>query len=314
MRYLCSNDFLETEGSDEPITDQDPIADLCFDLDIDKVENIISGHLKTIIIRHSVILNVEGLEKRFGGITALTDYSVKIRRGELVGLIGPNGAGKTTVFNLLSGVLKPTGGRIYFNNKDITRLRPDQNTALGIARTFQNIRLFKELSVLDNIKVAFHMRLGRGFWKTLFHTSAYRQAEIEMQQRSHEIMELFGLASVKDIPAKNLPYGIQRRVEIARAMATLPKLLLLDEPSAGLNPSETEELVKILQNIHRKNDLTIFLVEHDMKLIMAVCQKIQVIDRGRMLTMGAPDDVRHDLRVIEAYLGKSGRGNLDAQD
>ena len=262
------------------------------------------------ISTNSDLLNVEDLEKRFGGITALTDYSVNIRRGELVGLIGPNGAGKTTVFNLLSGVLKPTGGRIYFNNRDITRLRPDQNTALGIARTFQNIRLFKELSVLDNIKVAFHMRLGKGFWKTLFHTSAYRRAEIAMQQRSHEIMELFGLVSVKDTPAKNLPYGIQRRVEIARAMATLPKLLLLDEPSAGLNPSETEQLVKILQNIHRKIDLTIFLVEHDMKLIMAVCQKIQVIDRGRMLTMGAPDDVRHDLRVVEAYLGKSCRGNL----
>ncbi len=262
---------------------------------------------------NSALLNVEGLEKRFGGITALTDYSVQIQRGELVGLIGPNGAGKTTVFNLLSGVLKPTGGRIYFNNRDITRQRPDQNTALGIARTFQNIRLLKELSVLDNIKVACHMRLGRGFWKTLFHTSAYRQAEIEIQQRSHEIMELFGLASVKDTLAKNLPYGIQRRVEIARAMATLPKLLLLDEPSAGLNPSETEELVKILQDIRRKNDLTIFLVEHDMKLIMTVCQKIQVIDRGRMLTMGAPDDVRQDLRVIEAYLGKSGRGSLNAK-
>ncbi len=261
---------------------------------------------------NSILLNVEGLEKRFGGITALTDYSVKIQRGELIGLIGPNGAGKTTVFNLLSGVLKPTAGRICFNDRDITRLRPDQNAALGIARTFQNIRLFKELSVLDNIKVALHMRLGRGLWKTLFHTSAYRHAEIEMQQRSYEIMELFGLASEKDIPAKNLPYGIQRRVEIARAMATLPKLLLLDEPSAGLNPSETEELARIIQNIHRNNNLTIFLVEHDMKLIMAVCQKIQVIDRGRMLTMGTPDDVRQDLRVIEAYLGKSDRSNIDA--
>ena len=260
---------------------------------------------------NSVLLNVEGLEKRFGGISALTDYSVKIRRGELVGLIGPNGAGKTTVFNLLSGVLKPTGGRIYFNNRDITRLRPDQNTALGIARTFQNIRLFKELSVLDNIKVAFHRRLGKGLWKTLVHTSAYRRAEGQMQQRAHEIMEIFGLGPVKEIPAKNLPYGIQRRVEIARAMATLPKLLLLDEPSAGLNPSETEELVKILRDIHRKGDLTIFLVEHDMKLIMAVCQKIQVIDRGRMLTMGVPEEIRNDLRVIEAYLGKSARDNLD---
>ena len=259
---------------------------------------------------NSVLLNVEGLQKRFGGISALSDYSVKIRRGELVGLIGPNGAGKTTVFNLLSGVLKPTGGHIYFNNRDITRLRPDQNAALGIARTFQNIRLFKELSVLDNIKVAFHMRLGKGFWKTLIHSSAYQRAEGQMHHRCHEIMEIFGLEPVKEIPAKNLPYGIQRRVEIARAMATLPKLLLLDEPSAGLNPSETEELVKILRDIHRKANLTIFLVEHDMKLIMAVCQKIQVIDRGRMLTMGVPEDVRNDSCVIEAYLGKSARGNL----
>ncbi len=261
---------------------------------------------------NTVLLNVEGLEKRFGGISALTDYNIKIYGGELVGLIGPNGAGKTTVFNLLSGVLKPTSGRIYFNNQDITRLRPDQNTALGIARTFQNIRLFKDLTVLDNIKVAFHMRLGMGFWKTLVHTSDYRRAESQMQRKSREIMELFGLMPVKDIPAKNLPYGIQRRVEIARAMATLPKLLLLDEPSAGLNPSETEELVKILQNIHSKDNLTIFLVEHDMKLIMAVCQKIQVIDRGRMLTMGVPEEVRRDLRVIEAYLGKSARDSEDA--
>ncbi|MGD8294358.1 MAG: ABC transporter ATP-binding protein [Desulfobacterales bacterium] len=260
----------------------------------------------------TVLLNVEGLEKRFGGISALTDYNVKICRGELVGLIGPNGAGKTTVFNLLSGVLKPTGGRIYFNNQDITRLRPDQNTALGIARTFQNIRLFKDLTVLDNIKVAFHMRLGKGFWKTLVHASDYRHAESHMQRKSNEIMDLFGLMPVKDIPTRNLPYGIQRRVEIARAMATLPKLLLLDEPSAGLNPSETEELVKVLQHIHRKANLTIFLVEHDMKLIMAVCQKIQVIDRGRMLTMGVPEEVRRDLRVIEAYLGKSARDSKDA--
>ena len=253
----------------------------------------------------TILLNVENLEKRFGGIIALDGYNVRICAGELVGLIGPNGAGKTTVFNLLSGVLNPTRGRIYFNGRDITRLRPDEDTTLGIARTFQNIRLFKELSVLDNIKIAFHMRLGKGFWQTLFHTPAYRRAEMEMARRANEFLALFDLTGTKDTAAKNLPYGLQRRVEIARAMATGPKLLLLDEPSAGLNPSETDELQKILLKIHKTYALTIFLVEHDMKLIMNVCQKIQVIDRGRMLAYGHPDEVRRDQRVIEAYLGKS---------
>jgi branched-chain amino acid transport system ATP-binding protein len=262
---------------------------------------------------NSVLLKVEGLEKRFGGIIALADYDVEIRPGELVGLIGPNGAGKTTVFNLLSGVLKPNQGRIFFNGRDITRLRPDQNAALGIARTFQNIRIFKELSVIDNVKVAFHIRMGRGFWKTLMHTSDYRYSENEMEQKSHEILELFDLEALKAQPAKNLPYGIQRRVEIARAMASMPKLLLLDEPSAGLNTAETDELVKTLRKIHDTYGLTIFIVEHDMKLIMTICQRIQVIDRGHMLSMGTPEDVRHDQRVIEAYLGKSGNGAQYAQ-
>ena len=259
------------------------------------------------------ILKVEGLEKRFGGIIALTDYDVEIRPGELVGLIGPNGAGKTTVFNLLSGVLKPSKGHIFFNGQDITHLRPHQNAAIGIARTFQNIRLFKELSVIDNIKVAYHMRMGHGFWKTLVHTSDYRHSEKEIQRKSHEILELFDLKAVAEQPARYLPYGIQRRVEVARAMATLPKLLLLDEPSAGLNPSETDELVGTLVNIHASYGLTIFVVEHDMKFIMTICQRIQVIDRGRMLTTGTPEDVCHDQRVIEAYLGKSGNGGRCAQ-
>ena len=257
--------------------------------------------------RETVLLKVENLEKRFGGITALNGYNVTICAGELVGLIGPNGAGKTTVFNLLSGVLSPTRGRIYFNGRDTTGLRPDQNTDLGIARTFQNIRLFKELSVSDNIKIAFDMRLGKGLWQTLFHTPAYRNAEREMDRRADEFLDLFDLTAIKDMAAKNLPYGLQRRVEIARAMATRPKLLLLDEPSAGLNPSETDELQNILLRIHGAYGLTTFLVEHDMKLIMGICQKIQVIDRGRMLSFGRPDEVRRDQQVIEAYLGKSAR-------
>lgn len=262
---------------------------------------------------NAVLLKVEGLEKRFGGIVALADYDVEIRPGELVGLIGPNGAGKTTVFNLLSGVLKPTDGRIFYDGQDITRLRPDQNAAMGIARTFQNIRLFNELSVIDNVKVAFHMRIGSGFWKTLFHTPGYRSAEYEMERKSREFLELLDLQAIKDEPVKNLPYGVQRRVEIARAMATLPKLLLLDEPAAGLNLNETDDLIKTIRTIHDKYGLTIFLVEHDMKFVMTICQRIQVIDQGRMLTMGSPEDIRNNPQVIEAYLGKSNGGQC-AQD
>ena len=253
----------------------------------------------------SALLQVEDLSKQFGGIVALDGFNIQIHAGEMVGLIGPNGAGKTTVFNLLSGVLNPTRGQIYFDGRETTGRRPDENTFLGIARTFQNIRLFKELSVGDNIKVAFHMRLGTGFWQTLFHTPTYRRAELEIERKASEYLELFDLTAMRDTAAKNLPYGLQRRVEIARAMATRPKLLLLDEPSAGLNPSETDELKKVLQNIHRTYGLTIFLVEHDMKLIMNICQKIQVIDQGRMLAYGSPDEVRRNAQVVEAYLGKS---------
>jgi branched-chain amino acid transport system ATP-binding protein len=255
--------------------------------------------------RENALLKVENLEKRFGGIIALDGYNISIHAGELVGLIGPNGAGKTTVFNLLSGVLSPTRGRIMFSGQDITHRRPDQNTVLGIARTFQNIRLFNDLSVIDNIKIAFHLRLGKGFWPTLFHTPGYRRAEKKMERRADEFLELFDLTAIKDTVAKNLPYGLQRRVEIARAMATFPKLLLLDEPSAGLNPRETDELQKILLHIHEAYGLTIFLVEHDMQLIMNICEKIQVIDRGRMLSFGRPTDVRRDQKVIDAYLGRS---------
>ncbi len=253
----------------------------------------------------SALLQVKDLSKRFGGIVALDGFNIRIHSGELVGLIGPNGAGKTTVFNLLSGVLRPSRGQVFFDGMNITGRRPDENTYLGIARTFQNIRLFKELSVSDNIKVAFDMRLGKGFWPTLFHTPAYRRSELEMERKADEYLELFDLVAIRDTATGNLPYGLQRRVEIARAIATRPKLLLLDEPSAGLNPSETDELQNVLQDIHRSQGLTIFLVEHDMKLIMNICQKIQVIDQGRMLAYGPPDEVRRNSQVIEAYLGKS---------
>ena len=252
----------------------------------------------------TALLQVEGLTKHFGGIAALVDYTIDIYPGELVGLIGPNGAGKTTVFNLLSGVLKPTSGRILFNEHDITSFRPDQNAVLGIARTFQNIRLFHELSVTDNIKIAFHMHIGKGFWKTLFHTSGFRSSEKLMDQKVHEFLALHDLRDVKDELAKNLPYGLQRRVEIARAMATSPQLLLLDEPAAGMNPHESEQLIGVIRAIHDNYRLTIFLVEHDMKVVMALCHRIQVIDRGNTLIVGAPQEIRNHPEVIEAYLGK----------
>lgn len=252
---------------------------------------------------HDVLLSVEKLEKRFGGIRALHEYDVFVRDRELLGLIGPNGAGKTTVFNLLSGVLKPSSGRILFGGRDITDFRPDQNARLGIARTFQNIRLFQDLSVQDNIKVAFHMRHGQGFWSTLLGLPAHRRSERHMNDRAKEYLSQLGLSGLKNEPARNLPYGLQRRVEIARALAAGPSLLLLDEPAAGMNPHETKELVEIIRDIHRRLNLAIFLVEHDMSVVMAVSERIQVLDQGRVLAEGPPALIRNDPRVIAAYLG-----------
>lgn len=250
------------------------------------------------------LLHVQGLTKHFGGIVALTDYQIEVQSGEFLGLIGPNGAGKTTVFNVLSGVLKPTSGHMVFDGHNITGLRPDQNMALGIARTFQNIRLFSDLTVTDNIKVAFHRHLGTGFLKALLHSPGFRHAEKTIALKASQFLELFDLLDVQDELAKNLPYGVQRRVEIARAMATSPKLLLLDEPAAGMNPHETEELMQILRYIHQQYQLTIFLVEHDMRVVMALCQRIQVIDRGTTLIVGTPQEIRTHPEVIDAYLGK----------
>lgn len=251
------------------------------------------------------LLKVEGLEKRFGGLVALSDYSVEIASGELMGLIGPNGAGKTTVFNLLSGVLPPTGGSICFCGEDITGQRPDQNAFSGISRTFQNIRLFNELSVLDNIKTAFHMHSGKGLFKTLFNLPGYKSSEKEMTEKALEYLEILNLVQHRHTPAGNLPYGLMRKVEIARALAARPKLLLLDEPAAGMNPNETEELTGIINLIHGKFGLTIFLVEHDMKVIMGICERIQVINQGRVLTQGSPHEVQNNPEVIKAYLGSS---------
>ncbi len=254
-------------------------------------------------IDQAPLLAVNGLTKHFGGITALADYQIDIDPNEIVGLIGPNGAGKTTVFNLLTGAINPSGGAIFFNGRNITTCRPDQSAALGMARTFQNIRLFNQLTVWDNIRCALHRRLGTGFWRTWLHTRAYRQSEKQIDDHARTCLDALGLTDIAAETASDLPYGLQRRVEIARALATGANLLLLDEPAAGLNTHETEDLINQIRHIHQQFRLTIFLIEHDMRLVMNLCQRIQVIDGGRMLAMGLPKQIRNDPRVIAAYLG-----------
>ncbi len=249
------------------------------------------------------LLHVVGLVKRFGGLVAVSDYSLTLEQGELVGLIGPNGAGKTTVFNLLSGVLKSSSGNFFLTSQNITKFSPAQIARVGIARTFQNIRLFEDLSVLDNIKIAFHMHHGKGFIDTIFNTKKFLQAEKKITQKAMEFAELMNLTDLIHEPAKKLPYGDQRKVEIARALATNPKLLLLDEPAAGMNPMETAELMRTIKEIHAKQDMTILIVEHDMRLVMNLCQRLQVLDQGQLLAQGTPEEIQESPEVIKAYLG-----------
>lgn len=250
------------------------------------------------------ILEVTGLAKRYGGVEALSDYHLELAAGELLGLIGPNGAGKTTAFNLLTGVTRPSAGRIRFLGQDITGQAAPRFTALGIARTFQTSRLFRELSVVENVMAALHMRHGPGLLPTLIGLPAFRRAERDIRARAADLLEQLGLARFAERRADALPYGDQRRVEIARALATEPRLLLLDEPAAGMNPQETAELVALIARIHRERGLTIILVEHDMKLVMGLCRRVQVINRGQVLAIGTPAEVQGDAAVIEAYLGR----------
>ena len=250
------------------------------------------------------ILKATKLSKVFGGLKAVSDFSIDIGKGELIGLIGPNGAGKTTAFNLLTGVYQPTTGEIDFDDKSILGLKPYQITQKGVARTFQNIRLFSELSVLDNVKIAYHFHVKYGILESVLRMGRYHKEEKEIEERAIKLLEIFKLSHKKDEIAKNLPYGEQRRLEIARALAAQPKLLLLDEPAAGMNPQETQQLMQMIKWIKQEFDLTILLIEHDMQLVMNVCERIYVLEYGSIIAQGTPEEIKNNPRVIEAYLGE----------
>jgi len=249
------------------------------------------------------ILKVDHITIRFGGLTAVSNFYLNLKEGELVGLIGPNGAGKTTVFNMLTGAYKPTKGKIYFNGKDITKKRVDQITTLGMARTFQNIRLFTNLSVIDNVMVGCHLRIKSSVLNAVFYLHKYSQEEDEIREEAKQLLEEVNLEKLKDNLAGGLPYGQQRKLEIARALATRPRLLLLDEPAAGMNPHETKDLMSFIQEIQDKFKLTIILIEHDMKVVMGICKRILVLDYGITIAEGNPIEIQHNPEVIKAYLG-----------
>ena len=249
------------------------------------------------------ILEVNNLGISFGGLKAVDDFSVTIEKNDLYGLIGPNGAGKTTVFNLLTGVYKPDKGFIKLDGKNITGKSCVETNKDGIARTFQNIRLFSQLSVLDNVKAGLHNHHEYTTLEGILRLPRFRAMEKEMDKKALELLDVFGLVNHANVTASNLPYGMQRKLEIARAMATGPKLLLLDEPAAGMNPNETAELMETIRLVRDRFDMTILLIEHDMKLVAGICEKLTVLNFGRILCQGETLEVLHDPEVVKAYLG-----------